>query len=78
MPPVVGELTFDVVDPAELPEHAGEVGLTVHEVAAERPEGGPQAEVLAVDDRLGAYQLPVEDVERKLGGNDGVLDVEDR
>src|SRR5439155_200427 len=67
-PRVVREQPLDGVDAAELPEHAHEVRLP----AGEEPHGDAEdvverapAEVLAVQDVLGADELAVEAVERK-------------
>jgi hypothetical protein len=76
---VIGELAVGVVDAVEAPDHPGEVGLAVGEVARHHP-GGPDdrahPQVLAVDDRLGADQLPVELIERHRRRDDSVLDIE--
>ncbi|CAM3089590.1 hypothetical protein STAL104432_13155 [Streptomyces albus] len=44
---------------------------------AQGAHGRAQPQVLAVDDGLGAHQLPVELLQRQAGGHHGVLDVEE-
>ena len=60
---MIGVLAFGIIDLVELPQHAGEVGLTLRQVPAHDARGldqGRHPEVFAVDHLLGLHQLTVE------------------
>jgi hypothetical protein len=69
---VVRGLQLRVVDAVELGEHLEEVGLAVGKQGRNVPRGSPEL-LCSV---LGAHQLGVERGERQMGGEHGVLDVE--
>src|SRR6201987_2395051 len=73
-------LAFRVVDAGKFPEHFDEIRLSFGEEAEGHKESVFQrgeTEVLLVENLLGAHELFVKAIERKLGGEDGVLHVEE-